>query len=233
MMNLLLNTYFKSITDSMLIVEHTSEIDGAVVNYTENPEEKIVIEYPYWGCDDDCGHVRAGTIVAKPNNGFYDSLSVIQLNFNNFVYDYDAITVNGMTITNLGRLDGMNYAFHIKAASVQRIYADTSGVTTFNMDQYFISYKDPSTIFHSPEDYFKVYGTMNGTSSTGNEYTANINDQEYIVDQFSCRWSKQGPATLSFASQPYGAFILFPGADTCQNKYAVDIDGNPFYYQFD
>ncbi|MEE4259272.1 MAG: hypothetical protein V2I62_05895, partial [Bacteroidales bacterium] len=60
-----------------------------------------------------------------------------------------------------------------------------------------------------------------------------INDQEYILDQFSCRWAKQGPATVSIESETYGAFILFPGADTCLNKYAVDIDGNPFYYPFD
>lgn len=45
MMNLILNTYFKSITDSLLIVAHESEIDGAYVTYAETPEEKLVIEY--------------------------------------------------------------------------------------------------------------------------------------------------------------------------------------------
>jgi hypothetical protein len=138
-----------------------------------------------------------------------------------------------MTVTNLGRMDGLNYSYKIVTTSVQRVYADTTGTTQFNMDQYFVLFKDPSSIFYSPEDYFKVYGTIGGTSSAGKAYSASINDQEYILDQFSCRWAKQGPATVSIESETYGAFILFPGADTCLNKYAVDIDGNPFYYPFD
>ena len=41
MMNLLLNTYFKSITDSVLIVDHHAEVDGAIVTYSETPEERL------------------------------------------------------------------------------------------------------------------------------------------------------------------------------------------------
>lgn len=233
MMNQLLNTYFKSITDSLLIVDHQSEIDGAMVTYTENPDEKIVIDYPDWGCSDDCGHYRAGTITAKPNPGFYDSLAIIHFTFENFQYDYDDVYMNGMTITNLGRINGSNFTYKIHTGSVQVVYADSTGLIEFNMDQNFIFFKDTSSIFHGPEDYFKVYGTMGGTSSKGEAYSANINDQEYILNQYSCRWAKQGPATLSFESESYQAFILFPGADTCINKYAVDIDGNPFFYPFD
>lgn len=233
MMNLLLNTYFKSITDSLLIVDHQTEIDGAMVTYSETPEERLVIYYPDWGCEDDCGHIRAGTITAKPGTGFYDSLDVIRFDFEDFQYDRDDVAVSGMTVTNLGRIDDVNYTYKIMANSVQRVYADTTGMTQFSMDQTFVMYKDPASIFHSPDDYFMIHGVINGTSSTGETYSANINDQEYILDQFSCRWAKQGPATLNFESESYGSFILFPGADTCLNKYAVDIDGNPFYYPFD
>ena len=233
MMNLLLNTYFKSITDSVLIVDHHAEVDGAIVTYTETPEERLLIYYPDWGCEDDCGHIRAGTITAMPGTGFYDSLDVIRFTFEEFRYDRDDIYVNGMTVTNLGRVDGTNYSYKIDATSVQRIYADTSGMTQFSIDQHFVLFKDPSSVFHSPKDYFRVYGALVGTSSAGKAYSASINEQEYILDQFSCRWVKQGPATVSIGSESYGAFILFPGADTCLNKYAVDIDGNPFYYPFD
>mgnify|MGYP001255522956 CR=1 FL=1 len=233
MMNLLLNTYFKSITDSLLIFNYHSEIDGAVVVYSDTPEEKIVMDYPDWGCSDDCGHYRAGTITAKPNTGFYDSLAVINFTFENFQYDNNDVYVNGMTITNLGRLNGIHYTFKIQTGSVQVIYADTSGATEFNMGQNFVFYKDPTTIFHSPEDYFEITGTMNGTTSTGESFTANLSEQEYILNAFSCIWAKLGPAILSFESVTYEAFILFPGADTCLNKYAVGIDGNPFFYPFD
>lgn len=233
MMNLLLNTYFKSITDSLLIVDHHTEIDGATVTYSETPEEQLEIYYPDWGCEDDCGHIRAGTITAIPGTGFYDSLDVIRFNFEEFQYDRDDIYVSGMTVTNLGRMDGTHYSYKIVAESVQRVYADTTGLNKFNMDQYFVLFKDPSSIFHTPDDYFRIHGVINGTSSAGEAYAANVNDQEYILDQFSCRWAKQGPATLSIESEDYGAFILFPGADTCLNKYVVDIDGNPFYYPFD
>jgi hypothetical protein len=233
MMNLLLNTYFKSITDSLLIVDHHTEIDGAIVTYSETPEERLVIYYPDWGCEDDCGHIRAGTIIAMPSTGFYDSLDVIRFIFEDFQYDRDDVFVNGMTVTNLGRMDGLNYSYKIVATSVQRVYADTTGMTQFAMDQTFVMYKDQASIFHSMDDHFRIHGVINGTSSAGDAYSASINDQEYILDQFSCRWAKQGPATVSIESETYGAFILFPGADTCFNKYAVDIDGNPFYYPFD
>jgi hypothetical protein len=233
MMNLLLNTYFKSITDSLLIVDHHSEIDGAVVVYSETPEEKIVMDYPDWGCIDDCGHYRAGTITAKPNTGFYDSLAVISFTFEDFRYDFDEISVTGMTLTNLGRLDDVHYSYKIIIPNVQRKYADTSGATEFNMDQTFKLLKDPTTIFHSPKDYFKISGIIKGTTSSNVSYMASINEQEYLINQYSCRWTKQGPAILSFESETYEAFILFPGADTCLNKYGVGIDGNPFFYPFD
>jgi hypothetical protein len=233
MMNLLLNTYFKSISDSLLIVNHHSEIDCADVSYFETPEEKIVINYPDWGFNGNCEHDRQGTIIAKPDPGFYDSLAVINFTFDQFLYDDDSVYVNGMTITNLGRLDGIHYTFKIQAGSVQLIFADTSGAIEFNMDQKFVLYKDPSTIFHSPEDYFEITGILNGTTSTGESFNANLSEQEYILNTFSCIWAKLGPAILSFESVTYEAFILFPGADTCLNKYAVGIDGNPFFYPFD
>lgn len=233
MMNLLLNTYFKSITDSLLIINHFSEIDGAEVSYFETPEEKIVIAYSALGTDDLYGHRRAGTITATPNIGFYDSLAVINLEFSQFEYDEDAINVKSLSVTNSGRIDGVNYTYHIMAESIQRTYADSTGMTRFNMDQTLLQLKDPSTIFHSPEDQFEITGVINGISSTNHSYTANISEQEYLLNQFSCNWFKLGPAILNFESQTYEAFILFPGADTCINRYAVGIDDNPFYYPFD
>ncbi len=233
MMDLLLNTYFKSITDSLLIFDYTSSIDGGIINYYENPEERIVIEYPWWGCDDQCGHNRAGTITAFPDPGFYDSLAVIRLVFDDFKYDEDTISVSDMTITNLGKIDGVNDSYSIKAQSVQRIYSYKPGGTLFKMDQTFIRHKDPSSIYHIPKDQFEVSGIISGISSNNEKYTANLNEEEYLINQFSCAWAKLGPAILSFDSQPYEAFILFPGADTCMNTYLVDIEGNSFYYQFD
>jgi len=233
MMDLLLNTYFKSITDSLLIFDYSSSIDGGIINYYEDPEERIVIEYPWWGCDDLCGHNRAGTITAFPDPGFYDSLAVIRLVFDDFKYDGDTIYVNDMTITNLGKLDGVNGSYSIKAQSVQRIYAYKPGGTSFKMDQIFIRHKDPSSIYHTLNDKFEVSGIFSGLSSGNEKYAANLNKEEFLISQFSCTWAKLGPAILSFDSQPYEAFILFPGADTCMNTYLVDIEGNSFYYQFD
>jgi len=233
MMDLVLNTYFKSITDSLLIFDYSSSIDGGIINYYEDPEERIVIEYPWWGCDDLCGHNRSGKITAFPDPGFYDSLAVIRFEFDDFKYDGDTIYVSDMTITNLGKLDGANESYSIKAQSVQRIYAYEPGGTSFKMDQTFIRHKDPSSIYHLPKDQFNISGKTDGISSGNENYTANLNKEEYLINQFSCTWAKRGPATLSLDSHPYEAFILFPGADTCMNTYLVDIEGNSFYYKFD
>ncbi len=234
MMDLLLNTYFKSITDSLLIVDYSSSIDGATITYHAAPEETIIISYPFWGCEDECGHNRAGIITAVANPGFYDSLAVISFSFDEFRYDGDTLNVDGMTILNQGKTDGSNDTYAVKARSVQRLYADTlGGGTYFSMDQMFVRKKDSATIYHSPEDRFMISGSINGVSSTGYSYVARVETEEYILDQFSCNWAKLGPASLSLESQVYSTFILFPGADTCTNRYVVDIEGNSFYFPFD
>ncbi len=234
MMDLLLNTYFKSITDSLLIVDYSSSVDGATVTYRNTPGETIIINYPLWGCEDECGHNRAGKITAVAHPGFYDSLAVINLSFDEFRYDGDTLLVNGFTITNKGKTDGLNDAYAVKAQSVQRIYADTmGGGTHFSMDQIFVREKDPATIYHSTKDRFMISGTIKGVSSTGYSYMAHVETEGYILDQFSCNWAKLGPALLSLESQVYSTFILFPGADTCANRYVVDIEGNSFYFLFD
>ncbi len=234
MMDLLLNTYFKSITDSLLITDYSSFIDGATVTYHATPEETIVITYPPWDCVDSCGHYRAGKITAVATPGFYDSLAIINFTFDEFRYDGDTIIVNGMTVTNQGKADGLHDTYIIKAQSVLRLYSDSlGGGTSFDMNQTFILLKDSATIYHSPEDKFIISGTINGVSSENYDYAARIETGEYILDEFACRWAKLGPALLTFESLPYGSFILFPGADNCANKYSVDIEGNRFDFQFD
>jgi hypothetical protein len=229
MMDLLMNTYFKSITDSVLLTDFTSRIDGATVRYSENPEQVITIDYSSWGVSDGYGHYRSGIITAYAPSGFYDSLATVNIDFENFRYDGDSVFVSGMTVKNLGRTDGENKAFSIKAVSVTRMYSDSTGIT-FDMDEVFRWQKDASSVFYTPDERFLIDGRINGYLSQNNYYHALIDEEEPVLSDFSCPYAKCGPARITFDIEEYTASIYFPFGDTCNNVFEVDING--FGYDF-
>ncbi len=229
MMNLLMNTYFKSITDSVLLTGFSSHIDGAAVRYSEYPEQTIVIDYSSGGISDGYGHYRSGIITARAPSGFYDSLAVINFDFESFRYDGDSLFISGMTVRNLGRTERGNKSYNVKASSVTRMFSDTTGFT-FNMDEVFEWEKDAFSIFYTPEERFLITGKINGYMSENNSYHAVIDDAEPVISEFSCVYPKSGPAFLTFDKENYMVKIYFTTADSCANTYFVDING--FEYNF-
>ena len=231
MMDLLMNTYFKSITDSVLLTDFSSHIDGATVSYSEEPQQTIIIDYSSWGVSDGYGHYRAGVITVQAPEGFYDSLAVVNFNFENFRYDGDSVYISGMTIKNLGRTDGENKAFSVKAVSVTRMYSDSTGIT-FDMDEVFRWQKDASSVFYTPDERFLIDGRINGYLSQNNYYHALIDEAEPVLSGFSCPYAKYGPARITFDVEDYTASVYFPFSDSCENTYEVDINGFGYNFPF-
>jgi hypothetical protein len=231
MIDLLMNTYFKSITDSVLLTDFSSHIDGATVKYIDNLEQTITIDYALWGVSDGYGHYRAGMITAHAPGGFYDSLAVVNFDFENFRYDGDSVFVSGMTVKNLGRIDDENKAYSITASSITRFYTDTTGYT-FNVDEIFRWEKDPSSIFHTPDERFMISGTINGYLAENNSYHALINESEPVSSEFSCSYAKLGPAVITFDVENYVVQVYFNPSDSCENRYHVMIGEDQYYFPF-
>lgn len=232
MMTLLLNTYFKSLTDSTLLADKMSKIDGAEVFFHTNPE-RFYFKYPYWGADDGFGHWRINPYEAIARTSFDDPGVIVDFVFHDFLYEKDTLIVNDLVVTYLGEQDGENDYFSVTSGSIERIYTDTTGVLSFTLDQTFIRHKDPSTIYTSDEDYFEISGLLTGTSKNKNSFQATIKNDSVIILHHTCAWLKQGIPAVSIERFNFPAYVYFPDRDTCMNQFIVTVDTNPFQYPID
>lgn len=231
-MTQILNTYFKSLTDSVLKVDGKSKIDGADVYYYTDPE-RLAFKYPWWGNDDGYGQWRANSFEAVPRTTFEDEEVIVDVFFYDFQYNHDTINVKNMLINHLGRVDGVNEHFQVSCEQVENIYADTSGVSLFSFDEGFVMYKDQSTIYTSPEDEFSISGMLNGTSKNSVIFNSLVDPDSLLLNNFSCNWLNTGKVDISVDQFNYDAHVYFSEKDTCQNQYLILINDNPFPYPID
>jgi len=232
MMVQLLNTYFKSLTDSAFLAGNSVKIDGADVLYFEDPE-RILIRYPWWGNDDGYGHWRMNTYEAFPRTEFSDPDVVVDIIFNDFLFDKDTLPVHNLVVKNRGKIDGVNDHFEVSASLVERRYSDSTGMLSFSFNQLYIRHKDPNTVYTSPDDYFFITGELNGTSKDLLVFHSTIEADSALLDSFSCNWLKSGVAGVTTERFKYPAFVYFPDQDTCLNQCLIGINDNPFPYPID
>jgi hypothetical protein len=233
MMVQLLDTYFKSLTDSSLIVDDRSKIDGADVYYYPPPEERILIEYPTWGSDDGYGHWRINSYEAIPRTSFDDPEAVVDINFIDFLFDKDTLDVQNLVIQSLGKTDGQNDHFKISANNVSLTYRDTTGTMSFSFDQEYAKIKDQSTVYTSPNDEYKISGKLSGTSKDQLVFQGTIPADSVITNSFSCTWLKGGRVVIQVERFTFPTFVYFSDLDNCVNKYEIYVDDNPFPFPFD
>jgi len=233
MMTQLLNTYFKSLTDSVLIETGESQIDGAAIYYNNAPEESILIKYPIWGNDDGYGHWRINSYTAIPRTDFADPEVTVDITFSDFLYDKDTLIVKNLVVNALGKTDGVNDHYNVSADHVEIIYRDTTGMMSFDFDQQYVLHKDKGTIYTSPDDYFMIGGTMKGITKGMLSFHSEINADSVVMDSYSCTWLKAGIITVETTPFTYYSYVNFPKQDTCFNEYAIVINGDPFPYPFD
>ncbi len=229
MMVLILNTYFKSISDSLLLnTGHNNNIDGANVYLKSGVNDTLIIRYPWWGTDDGYDHYRAGEIKVCANEGFLNPGESYYLDFTNFMYDKDTLRVDSLNIIYLGKVNGQSDLFHIHSDSIFQIFSDSSGVNTFKMQQSFLRFEDPSSDYYTLDDKFEISGLFGGISREGVAYNTDISEEQALLNQFNCSFLKQGPIPILFSDTINNGTIYFSEADTCANQYVVEFDGNPF-----
>ncbi len=219
MTDLLLNTYFKSISDSILLTDGFAEIDGADVSLTLNPA-KIIIKYPVWGKDDGYGHYRKGIYEASTETSFFDSLATINFTFSNFSYDFDSVSVGDLTIINNGISEG-NYSFEVNATNIYRGFHDTTGQILYNVQQDFIRIKSTSSPYYSENDYFDISGNLSGIARNGKVFNGIVQDTSSLKNSLSCIWLKGGTSNVELPDFIHNATTSFMNDGECLNQYNV------------
>ncbi len=234
MTDLLLNTYFKSITDSTLLTNGAAVIDGANVTYSSNPAI-IVITYA-WCKQDGYGHLRSGTIEATSQTNFLDSLAVVNLTFGSFHYDNDSLSAGSFTITNMGLNSDSNFYFDINASNINRQKIDTAGNVSnlnYQLQQTFVRHKDTTSAFHTQTDYFNITGSLTGKANNTFAFSSVISDTSSLTSSFSCRWLVSGASNIELPNFIYNSSVNFSNDVLCINMYSVITNGILFTNAFD
>jgi hypothetical protein len=227
MMALLLNTYFKSISDSLLLETGRSNIDGAAVYLKDGNPDTLLIRYPVWGTNDGYGHWRSGDIKVCAEDGFFNPSADYRFRFIDFLYDKDTLRVDSLSVQYMEK-DGPNDLFSVYSDTICQIFSDSSGVSKFWMNQSFLRIKDPSSVYYTLLDKFEISGSIEGVSRDGVHYQTKIVTDSTLLSQYNCSFLKQGPLSISFRDLPYDGTIHFSKADTCANQYVAELDGSPF-----
>jgi len=233
MMTLLMNTYFKSISDSVLFADGKSKIDGADIFYFDEPIQRILIQYPPWGNADGYGHWRENSYEASTPEHFNDSLALVTFVFTDFSYDKDTLMVKNMTLLNMGKKNKINEQYNLKADQIDLLYSDTTLVFSFGMAQMFLKFKDPSSLYHTANDSFAIWGNMDGQTNDNMSFTSEISPDSTLMDNFSCNWLRQGPAIINTAYFQYVTTVIFSAQGNCENQFMAFINGNAFFYPID
>ncbi len=227
----LMKTYFKSIGDSLLLATGKSNIDGANIYYIDAaPDKQIRIVYPEWGNDDGYGHWRMNSYEATTPADFNAPDALVTFTFSNFLYDKDPLTVKKMTLQSMGKPDGINDQYHLVANEVKRFLPDTTGFVQFEMDQYFLRFKDPSGMYFTVSDSFAIWGSLIGITDQGLSFDTSIEPDSVLMNQYTCNYLKKGPATIHTDGFKYESYVYFPGDDTCPNQFVTVINKNYFPY---
>jgi len=227
MMVLLLNTYFKSISDSLLLATGRSNIDGAAIYLKTGESDTLLIRYPVWGAYDGYGHWRSGDIKVCADQGFLNPSTAYPFYFIDFFYDKDTLRVDNLVLNYHGK-QGQDDLFSVFSDTIHQVFSDSSGLSKFWMNQSFLRIKDPSSVYYTLLDKFEISGSIEGISRDAVHYQTKIVTDSTLLSQYNCSFLKQGPLSISFRDLPYNGTIHFSKADTCSNQYIAEFDGSPF-----
>ena len=228
MMTQIMNTYFKSITDSLLLNTGTSWVDAANIRQYNDTLNHLIIEYPAWGNEDGYGHYRQGIIEATTNAGFLETNAIVNIRFINFLYDLSPLAVDSMVLVNQGKVDGKNQKYKLDAKRIEMHYADSSGIFSFSMNEMFTVYKAAGTFYTSHKDSIGIYGNLNGTTKNNLVFDAECVEDSAMLYAYSCNWLKGGPVNLETKDFKYTSILYFSEPDTCANLFLIEMDNNPF-----
>lgn len=228
MTNLLLATYFKAISDSILLVDSIATIDGAEVTLTSNPP---TIKFNYFNGEikDGFGHMRIGKYEASTTTNFTIPQAEISFDLTSLFYDGDHLSSEEFVLTN----NMVSHIYDINVVGLERTNADTSGTIYFNCQQSIELIKGSFSPYHTNNDYFSIYGNATGTAINGNSFIAQTQESDQMLLYYTCSWMLGGESAVELPELIHNATVSFFNDETCINKYTVIINEALFEKTYD
>jgi hypothetical protein len=230
-------SFFKSIYDSVLINGGTVTIDSAKT-VMENENDTLMIQVEYWSDDvnlwhhiDPYRHFRCGTYRFITDSLFLqsDTGSVTIEVVKPFYYDSLMVNIENIKITKTGEAGGNQiYKVLFENMVMDGTYAGKF-TWKFNAGFTYELYKDETTPFLSPDDYYLFSGTISGNTPTGIGYSTQINpDTSRYKINYNCLYTIEGKAVLEMNGSDTDnnrSFIDFIKEDGCNNQYQITFPG--------
>ncbi|MCC6837275.1 MAG: hypothetical protein IT234_01940 [Bacteroidia bacterium] len=194
---------------------------ATITNDTTVNPRLLTIDFGSTNCPCSDGRNRRGIINVSYTGAYRDSGSVHTITFTNYFVN-DNQLLGTKTVTNNGRNTTGNLVYSI-SVSGQIIKANGGGTITWTSARQ-REWVAGETTPQWNDDSYLITGTGNGTSASGNTFTANI--VQALKRDIGCRYFVAGQVGIT----PNGKatrFINF-GNGTCDNAATVTINGNVY-----
>ncbi|MBS1646394.1 MAG: hypothetical protein JST67_03530 [Bacteroidetes bacterium] len=183
------------------------------------------------GCTGLDGRTRSGILQYIYTGGMHyrDSGNVINVYANNYVVDGNAITLNSKTITNQGHISQGKLTWGI-TTNMSLSKPNNGGTISciINHTKVLLQGEQPN---NAPIDWangqIALYGTASGTATSGQTFSAVINENTWLVRNFACgAYRKYFVAgELDFTPQGRATRYVNFGTGACDNTAVVVING--------
>ncbi len=173
----------------------------------------LTVDYGATGCND-----KQGKLIGVFSGRFRDSLTTVDVTFDQYVHNGYKVEASKYRITNLGKVSGKHsYRLEVENGVITK-GTDTSKWAT---DRVYTWEEGRDTPLSRLDDVFLVTGNANGTDRTGFTYTTVVDSALRISN--ACKWVESGQLTVT----PTGelARTVNFGNTGCDNKATLIIAG--------
>lgn len=172
------------------------------------------------GCTGSDNRTRSGIVYATFTGKYRDSLSVITITPSNNYYLEGRKIEGTKIITNKGHNSDGNLWFTVEVNNA--VITDTSEnwTITFDSDRIREWTEGEGTAILS-DDVYEISGTMDGTSRTGNHFTASTTTP--VTIKLNCAWAVSG--VIEVQPDNVAPRIIDFGSGSCDNDATVSVNG--------
>jgi len=182
----------------------------------------VTIDFGASNCLGGDGRNRRGIINATFTGKYRDSLSVITITTNNY-YLNDHKIEGTKVVTNKGHNSDGNLWYTVVITNAMITAPDGTWNVTFNSNRTREWIGGESTAILS-DDVYEISGTMDGTSRTGNHFTASTTTPLRV--ELSCAWIVSG--VINLTPDNVSPRVIDFGSGSCDNDATVTVNGNVY-----
>jgi hypothetical protein len=216
-------------TDAGSILGACSKINRLNSN-ASNPDTLLITfgtnngANPNIGCNCLDGRVRKGSIQVVYTGNYRDSLSTHTITFANYFVNNNQL-LGSKTVTNLGR-NALGHPRFSVSVNGSVVLANNGGTITWvssRTREWTAGYTTLGVGSWSDDEYL-ISGTANGTSASGNSFTAVITSP--LKRALNCSWITSGKIEFTPAGKVTRTIDF--GNGNCDDSAILTINGNPY-----